>query len=142
MPDFAQTLPATTRLAFVIDDIEVNRTLATAYLDVLGWTVREFDNATAALRALGREMPELMLIDIRMPGLAGDEMARRVRARLGSRVRLIGYTAHCMPDEIERFTSVGFDHMLFKPVSLAEMRRAVTGQAEAAETPKSGDISH
>jgi CheY-like chemotaxis protein len=44
---------------------------------------------------------------------------------LGAGIRLVGYTAHCMPDEIRQFMDAGFDQVLIKPVSLADMTSAL-----------------
>ncbi len=113
--------PVTEDLALVVDDVEVNRILARAHLELLGWKVEDCDSGQRALALLHRKMPAVMLIDVRMPGLPGDELARRIRRITGPSVLLVGYTAHCMPDDVRRIQAAGFDHVLIKPVSFGEM---------------------
>lgn len=114
--------PAAPGLVLVVDDQEVNRRLAGLQLRMLGWTATECESGARALEMLEQSVPQAMLIDIRMPRLSGDELARRVRERFGDRIRLVGYTAHCLQEELDRFMQAGFDALLTKPASLEEMR--------------------
>lgn len=113
--------PVTPNLVLVVDDVEVNRILARAHLELLGWDVEECDSGQRALMFLHRKTPAAMLIDVRMPGISGDELARRIRRTHGPEVMLVGYTAHCMPDDVRAIKSAGFDQVLIKPVSYADM---------------------
>jgi CheY-like chemotaxis protein len=111
-------------LVLVVDDVEGNRLLAQAYLEQLGWTVSVFANAQSALDFLESAIPEAMLIDIRMPGVRGDALATILRADPRTRrVRLIGYTAHALPNEISTLLGSGFDEVLMKPVLMKDMAR-------------------
>ncbi len=123
----------TPRLAFVVDDVEGNRLLAEAYLERIGWTVRTYNDAQAVLAALDQELPEAMLIDIRMPGLRGDQLAALLRqSGRTSGIRLVGYTAQAMPDEIAGLRDAGFDEVLIKPIKLADMTRVLPLGSPAA----------
>jgi CheY-like chemotaxis protein len=118
---------------WVIDDLENNRLLAQAFLERIGWTVRLFDDAEAALHALDESAPEAMLVDIRMPRFHGDLLATIVRAtELGRHIRIVGYTAHALPDEVSVLLAGGFDEILIKPVRMAEMARALPRPAVPA----------
>ena len=113
-------------LAFVVDDVEGNRLLAQAYLERLGWQVRTFADARSAHEATKAEIPQAMLIDVRMPGVSGDRLASLLRAQPETaRMRLVGYTAHALPDEIASLRASGFDDVLIKPVLMADMARAL-----------------
>ncbi|MBE7941351.1 MULTISPECIES: response regulator [Ramlibacter] len=113
-------------LVFVVDDVEANRVLAQAYLRRIGWQVRCFPDAHSLLAALDDEVPQAMLIDVRMPELAGDELAALLRRRPATaRLRLVGYTAHALKDELAGFLAAGFDEVLIKPVLMADMQRAL-----------------
>jgi len=113
-------------LVLVVDDVEDNRILARAYLERIGWQVDECGGGGAAVEYLKHKIPQAMLIDIGMPDISGDQLATHVRNVLSlRRMRLVGYTAHCFPDELARYKSAGFDDMLVKPVLLATMAQAL-----------------
>lgn len=114
-------------LVFVVDDVEGNRVLAAAYLEALGWQVRTFPDAESLLQALKDSLPQAMLIDIRMPGMGGEQLARLLKVNPRTRdVRLVGYTAHALPDELVRVREAGFESVLVKPVLLQDMRKVFT----------------
>lgn len=118
----AQSIPGQ---VFVVDDVEGNRILAQAYLERLGWDVRTFGDAQSALDVLDAVHPEAMLIDVRMPGFCGDLLASILRAESATAgIRLVGYTAHALPDEVSTLKATGFDEVLIKPVLMADMARA------------------
>lgn len=109
-------------VVWVIDDEMVNRVLARAYLERIGWQVREFDNGLSTLRNLQQTQPVAMLLDVRMPGLSGDDLVRQIRLlHPGTAMRLVGYTAHCFQESLKNILDAGFDEVLVKPVSFRQM---------------------
>ena len=113
-------------VVWVVDDEEVNRILAHAYLERLGWEVEEFSNGHDVIRRLEQARPHALLIDIRMPGLSGDELACHIRARFPQEdIRVVGYTAHCMEEALQPLLEAGFDQILIKPVSFQQMAQAL-----------------
>ena len=66
--------------------------------------------------------PQIVLLDIGLPGIDGYEVARRIRAR-DAAVRLIALTGYGQRDDIERARAAGFDAHLIKPVDLAALDR-------------------
>lgn len=111
---------------WVVDDEELNRLLARAYLERLGWQVREFANGYDVLRSLKLVQPCAMLLDVRLPGLSGDDLARQIRAQFsGVPIRLVGYTAHCLEETLQPILKAGFDQVLIKPVSFQQMAAAL-----------------
>jgi CheY-like chemotaxis protein len=120
------TLPSSPGEVFIVDDVEGNRILAQAYLERIGWKVRVFSDAQSALDVVGEIHPGAMLIDVRMPGFDGDVLATILRTDPDTaRIRLVGYTAHALPDEISTLKACGFDEVLIKPVLMADMARAL-----------------
>jgi CheY-like chemotaxis protein len=105
--------------ALVIDDNDVNRILATRMLGKAGWSVAEADCGDAALRYLADAEVELILLDVSMPVMSGQEVCRRIReGKLGgAHVKVVAYTAHAMPEEIDSLLKGGFDTVLSKPMS-------------------------
>ena len=114
-----------TRCALVVDDNDVNRKLARALLTRLNWTVEEADSGEAALALCQARHFQLVLLDISMPGLSGEDTCQRLRA-LGQPQRIIAYTAHAYPAERDRFMAAGFDDILIKPINRNALA-AVTG---------------
>lgn len=113
------------KYALVVDDNEVNRLLAERLLAKLGWRVDTAEDGLAALAWLRGHCADLVLLDISMPGMSGDEVCRTARAEgLCQGSKLVAYTAHAMPEEKTQFLAAGFDGILTKPISkthIAEM---------------------
>jgi len=109
-------------LVLVVDDILDNRALATAFLKKLGWNVLEADSGLAAVDILDKVLPSHILLDVRMPGFDGLSVARYVKAAfVEQKPRIVGYTAHALPDEIQNFLKSGFDAVLIKPITYADI---------------------
>jgi len=67
--------------------------------------------------------PEVVFIDIGLPGFDGHEVARRIRAGLGGRVLLVAVTARGETEDRRRSSEAGFDAHLVKPASLEDLTR-------------------
>lgn len=106
------------KYALVVDDNEVNRLLAERLLAKLGWRVDSAEDGLAALAWMRGHCADLVLLDISMPGMSGDEVCRTARAEnLCTGSKLVAYTAHAMPEERAQFLAAGFDGILTKPIS-------------------------
>lgn len=112
------------KTVLVVDDNEINRILVGRFLSKLGWKVANAEDGDQALAWMAGNAADLILLDISMPTICGQEVCRRARAEgLDKGARLVAYTAHAMPEEREQFLACGFDAILVKPVS----RQAVAG---------------
>jgi two-component system, chemotaxis family, chemotaxis protein CheY len=106
----------------VVDDNAVNRKLALALLNKRGWEAIEVDSGAAALERLSIDRFDGVLLDIRMPGMDGEEVCRRIRANPAlAGLRLVAYTAHAMESEKQRFIDTGFDMVLIKPITMKNL---------------------
>lgn len=111
-------------LVLVVDDIAENRTLARAYLEKLGWRVLEANSGFSAIEILKSVPPSHIFLDVKMPGLDGVSVAQYVRKTLGNhQTRIVGYTAHALRDEVQRFLVSGFDSVLIKPITYRDISR-------------------
>lgn len=109
-------------LVLIVDDVAENRTLAKAYLTKLGWHVVEADSGLSAMELLKSVVPSHILLDVKMPGIDGVSVARHVREALADHdIQIIGYTAHALHDEVERFLESGFDSVMIKPITYADI---------------------
>jgi CheY-like chemotaxis protein len=104
-----------TRIA-VVEDNPDNRLLAVALLEGT-YTCDEYETGFDALTGMAASIPDLVLLDISLPGIDGVETLRRLRAdaRL-ARLPVIAVTAHAMAGDRERFLAAGFDDYLTKPI--------------------------
>lgn len=113
-----------TNTALVVDDNAANRLLAARLLQRLGWDVAQAADGSAALETLRERPVNVVLLDISMPGLSGEEVCRMIR-QLGVARRVIAYTAHALPEELDRFKASGFDGMLIKPITRESLTNAL-----------------
>jgi len=106
------------RKALVVDDHPTNRLLAEALLRKCGWTVFQADCGQAALTLAAQHPFRLVLLDISMPGLSGEETCARLRAAEAAEpLHIVAYTAHAFPEDEARLLACGFDEVLVKPIS-------------------------
>jgi len=112
-----------TRHALVVDDNHLNSRLAKTFLQRIGWTARTVDGGQQALEALRQDRFDLVLLDLRMPNMSGEEVCHAIRDEIGlSDLPVVAYTAHSMPEERSRIMARGFDGLLIKPISFADVR--------------------
>ena len=115
------------RRVLVVDDVAVNRKLAMAFFQRLGWTAAEADGGIPGLEWLkANPSVDLVLLDIRMPDLNGEEVCRQLRAMPEfASLPVVAYTAHAMPGDVDRLLARGFDRVLIKPISLQAIKDVV-----------------
>ena len=100
----------------VVEDNADNRLLLQAILDGL-YQVVEYENGVDALAGLSATLPDLVLLDISLPGMDGNEILARIRAddRL-RRLPVIALTAHAMAGDREKYLAAGFNDYITKPI--------------------------
>ena len=89
----------------------------------LGHDTRVVYDGNAALKAASEFHPDIVLLDIGMPGLDGYEVARRLRAMKERPRRIIAVTGWGQPADRQRSQEAGFDKHLVKPVEANELVR-------------------
>jgi CheY-like chemotaxis protein len=112
------------RRVLVVDDNETNRMLAKALLSRLGWTVEEADCGEIALQKVATIDYSVVLLDISMPGLSGEDTCVEIR-KMGKPLRIIAYTAHAFPEERAKFLAIGFDDILVKPINRQQLEELI-----------------
>ena len=108
----------------IAEDNAINRELFRELLEARGYIVDEASDGLEVLRKLEQAQPDILLLDIGMPGLDGFAVVRSIREnpRLAS-LPVLAVTAYAMQGDRERVLSSGFDGYLSKPInakSLAE----------------------
>jgi CheY-like chemotaxis protein len=77
-----------------------------------------------ALKIARQAMPDAMILDIGMPRLTGDQVARAVRNEpSGQQVFMVAVTGWGEPEDKERASAAGFDHHLTKPIDVDELEK-------------------
>ena len=116
---------------FVVDDNPLNLELVTDVLEAAGHAVRRAGSAPDALAAVRREPPDLILMDIGLPGMDGYEALRALRADPATAaIPVVALTAYAMAGDRERAREAGFDGYITKPIDTRSFARAVLGVLE------------
>ena len=100
----------------VVEDNADNRLLLQAILDGM-YTLVEYENGIDALAGLQASLPDLVLLDISLPGMDGNEILARIRRdeRL-RKLPVIALTAHAMSGDREKYLASGFNDYITKPI--------------------------
>ena len=116
----------TPKRVLVVDDQKMNRMLVEVMLASAGCVVTQAESGVEALELLGREPFDVVLLDISMPGMSGDEVIVHIRANPAYHgMRVVAYTAHAMEGDRSRLLRRGFDSILTKPISGASLMAAL-----------------
>lgn len=110
-----------------IEDDAMNRRVVRDMLDVAGATMAEADRAELGLARIDAEDFDVILLDLRMPGMDGFEALERIRGRGDAKAELpiIVVSADTAPDLTERCRRLGADEVLFKPVAMDALFEAI-----------------
>lgn len=103
----------------VVEDNLQNMQLVAYLLEDAGFTVLKAEDAEAARALVGESIPDLVLMDMRLPGMDGLALTKEFKARPEfSSVPIIALTAHAMRGDKERFLAGGCDGYISKPISV------------------------
>lgn len=118
----------TPRRILVVEDNPLNLKLVRDVLQFAGYDVIEAQSGEEGVRAAQADPPDLVLLDLQLPGIDGTETLRRLRkGPLARDVPVVAVTASAMAEDRERATLAGFDGYVEKPISVREL----PGQIEA-----------
>jgi two-component system, cell cycle sensor histidine kinase and response regulator CckA len=124
-----------TRKVLVIDDESVVRALVRRSLERRGYHVSDASGGEAGLRALAKDLPDLIVLDMTMPELDGAEVVRRVRAQ-GLTVPILLTSGNVEPSLERRLDPGSFQGFLRKPFSIAELMGAIEGLLAEPTLPR------
>jgi signal transduction histidine kinase/CheY-like chemotaxis protein len=125
-----QSAPRVVRLApgqerknvLVVDDKPENRQLLRQLLESVGFVVREAEDGKTCLREFELWHPDLIWMDMRMPGMDGYEATRRLRILPGGKaVKILAVTASAFEDQRAAIMGAGCDDVLHKPYRASEI---------------------
>jgi CheY-like chemotaxis protein len=113
-------------LVLLVEDNHINQVVALEFLALMGVQARLARNGIEALSACADTAPDLVLMDIQMPGMDGLECARRLRAqqregKLPS-FPILALTAHALDADVAASLEAGMDEHLTKPLDFVALR--------------------
>src|SRR5437870_8376986 len=120
----------------VVEDEPDTRESVALSLELCGGRVTAVASAAAALEVLDRDLPDVMLCDIGMPGVDGYALIREVRARGaddGGRIPAVALTAYARDEDRSRALEAGFQTHVPKPVEPTELAAVVANLCRASE---------
>ena len=109
-------------LILIVEDNEKNMKLARDVLQFNGFRTLEAVNAEQGLALAAEHRPDLILMDVQLPGMDGVTALKRLRDDPATaEIKIVALTAFAMKDDRERFVGAGFDGYLSKPISIREL---------------------
>lgn len=110
----------------VVDDEPMARTMLRLILVRAGFEVREAEDGETALSQVAQAVPDLMILDIMMPGIDGFEVCTRLRAEVNTNeMPIIMLSAKTDAQSVEKGLALGANRYLTKPVGPDELTRHV-----------------
>jgi CheY-like chemotaxis protein len=101
----------------IVDDNATNLKLVAYLMSAKGYEVTTALDADAALAAIDRDPPQLILMDLQMPGIDGIELTKKLKADPATRqIIVIAVTAYAMKGDEQRARAAGCDDYVTKPI--------------------------
>ena len=130
--DFAPGTRAVARI-LVVEDSPDNMKLFRTLLTLKGHEVTGLPGGDELLETIDRADPELVLMDIQLPGKDGFTLLSEIRDSRHRSLRVLALTAHAMSGDRERAMEAGFDGYITKPIDIRAfpdlVKRALAGEA-------------
>jgi two-component system cell cycle response regulator DivK len=119
-------------LILIVEDNEKNMKLVRDVLQVKGYQTIEAGSAEDGIALAQAQKPDLVLMDIQLPGMNGIEALGVLRADPGTAgIPVIAVTASVMQQDRKQITEAGFDAYIGKPINLKEFLETVRAIIEA-----------
>jgi CheY-like chemotaxis protein len=117
--------PAASRAlrVLVVNDYQDNVDSMAMLLRLYGYEVETALGGAAALKVAREQHPNVVLLDISMPGIDGYEVARQLRALFQNNIVIVALTAYGSDEDKKSFQNAGFDNYFTKPADPAEVER-------------------
>jgi len=120
-------------LILIVEDNDKNMKLARDILNAKGYMTVEAVTGEEGVKLAKEKLPNLVLMDIQLPGINGIEAFRQIRADAKTaRIPVVALTASVTPTDRSEISAAGFDAFIGKPISLKEfvetVKRLVEGK--------------
>ena len=115
----------------LVEDTEDNRRIVRDLLATTGYELIEAADGLDGVAAALRHQPDLILMDLQLPGIDGYEATRRIRAALAlPRIPIIAVTSYALAGDEERTRAAGCDDYVAKPFNPRALLRKIRGHLE------------
>jgi two-component system cell cycle response regulator DivK len=113
-------------LILIVEDNEQNRKLARDLLQVNGYRTIEAETGEDGVALALDRAPDLVVMDIHLPGISGIDALTQLRAKPATRaIPVIAFTASVMPQDRSDILAAGFDVFVSKPINLEAFLAAI-----------------
>ena len=120
----------------VVDDNKINLKLASDLMEIQGYQVDRASSAEAALAAIQENLPDLILMDLALPGMDGLSLTRLLKSREATRnVPVVALTAFAMKRDEDRAREAGCDAYIAKPIDTRKLPGVLAALMAAAAAP-------
>jgi two-component system cell cycle response regulator DivK len=110
----------------IVEDSPDNMKLFRALLTMRGHQVTELKSGDGLIETIEASAPELVLMDIQLPGKDGFALLEEVRGSAHQGLRVVALTAHAMAGDRERALAAGFDGYITKPIDVRRFPEQIT----------------
>jgi len=122
-------------VVLIVEDNDKNMKLARDVLRAKGYETLEALTGEEGVKLALEKKPDLVLMDIQLPGINGIEAFRQIRGNAGTKsIPVVALTASVTPTDRSAITAAGFDAFLGKPINLKEFLETVKRMVEQRKT--------
>ncbi len=132
-------------MVLIVEDDRISQKMVRDALRAAGYETEEVDSGERALQKVAEKTPDLIVMDIRLPGIDGLETTRRLKADPGTAaIPIVAVTAHVMPEDESLIRDAGCDAYMPKPLRFSALlglvRDLLAGHSppELDEQPSAG----
>jgi two-component system, cell cycle response regulator DivK len=116
----------------IVDDNAMNIDLVSFVLDAGGFKVEAVQDPRLAVAHIAQSRPDVILMDVQMPGIDGVELTRRLKSDPATRdIVVVAFTAYAMKGDEARLRSAGCDAYVSKPIDVATFAQTVRAHLDA-----------
>lgn len=137
IPVYAQNHDYSKYNVLAVDDIPLNLLLVQKMLTRFNFRIRTASGGQQALDAVAAEKPDLILLDLMMPGIDGFEVIRRLRANPATAdIRIVILSALNSNEDVVKGFNVGADDFIMKPIIMEKLLTCVVTQIQLVAKDK------
>ena len=122
-------------LILIVEDNEQNRKLTRDLLQVNGYRTIEAETGEDAIALAAARVPDLVVMDVHLPGMSGVDALAKLRAAPTTRaIPVLAFTASVMPQDRSEIMAAGFDAFMSKPIDLEAFLHTVADALKRRRT--------